>query len=138
MSAARYYTTVLERSFEDRKTVMKKFVFDSVNEAELGLDVSATHTAVKNARGLLFLTKSGEDLARNEDHATDLLRFIESYDLKRELEAQFAESGKIDMTPADGKPPIGDDFDSVIALNRLFESWKKRRNNVTEMKKRKP
>jgi len=115
---------------------MKKFEFESVEDAITEIDVSKTHTTIKNARGLARLTKSGEDLAQSEDYATELLQFIESYDLKRELEAQFAEHGKIDMTPDDGLSPIGDDFDSVLALRRLYESWKKRRNNVTEMKRR--
>jgi hypothetical protein len=117
--------------------------FTSVNDAILYLDISGTHTKIKAARGMAYLMREGRALTDAEDHATNLLHFIESYDLKREVEAQFAEGdGAIDFAPGPGEeaPIEGDDyFAPVDAVKQLYTSWqarKARRGNVVEMQKR--
>jgi hypothetical protein len=116
--------------------------FTSIKDAIEYLDISVTHTKIKNARGMAYLMKEGLELTDAEDHATNLLRFVESLDLKREVEQQFAEGdGVVDFTPAPGEEPLieGDYFAQVDVVKRLYASWqarKARRNNVVEMQNR--
>ena len=116
--------------------------FTSVKDCILWLDISGTHTKIKAARGMAYLTREGLALTDAEEHATDLLHFIESYDLKREVEAQFEEGGGvIDFNPGPGEEPLIEDnyFAPVDAVKRLYTSWqarKARRGNVVEMQNR--
>ena len=114
---------------------MKKF--DSVRAAIEWLDVSGTHGKIKNCGGVAALTMAGDQLHDAEAYASNLLAFIETGDLKRELEAQFAEGGVIDLTVPGDESLDGDYFAEVDTLKRLHASWqarKARRNNVVEMK----
>ena len=124
---------------------MKKFEFETVRDAIETIDVAETRQKIKNSVGLAFLTKSGTALEHAQDHAEAMLRFIDTGDLKRELEKEFAETGKIDFLRGDGGglivsgegvEPQADYFTTVILVDKLLRSWKSRRNNVTEMKPR--
>jgi hypothetical protein len=112
------YTKTEGNVLSDRKDRMKKFA--SVREAVEWIDVPATHTKIKNAGGMAHFTKQGAELSDAEENASGLLRFIESGDLKRELERQLAEHGEIDLTIPDGESLtlLGDYFDSMIVLKQ--------------------
>jgi hypothetical protein len=116
-----------------------KTEFYTVKDAILEIDIAATRDKISNSAGMATLMKSGSELEQAQNHAVQLLRFIDTGDAKRELEAELRESGKIDFTNTEGEEEeliSGDYFNSIIVLKRLLRSWKSRRNNVTEMKRR--
>jgi hypothetical protein len=114
--------------YRQKEDSMKKLVFESVQEAVEALDVSATHTKIKNAIGVACLTKQGAELADAERHAGEMLRFIETYGLKRELEAMLAESGRIDLTSPEGEKQLepADYFAGIAIVARLLKASKVR------------
>jgi len=111
---------------------MKKLVYETVQAAVEALDVCATHQKIKNAVGIACLTKQGSELAAAEQHAGEMLRFIQSYGLKRELEAMLAETGRIDITITEGEKTLdpSDYFYGVAIVAKLLRSAKARAKGV--------
>jgi hypothetical protein len=106
--------------------------FTSVKDTVEYLDIGALRDKIQVGGGIAARAYGSEEIARNAD---DLLHFVDSYELKRELEAELAESSAITLPDEE---LLGDYFDTVV-LRRLYESSKARkarRGNVIEMQKR--
>lgn len=104
------------------------FTFDSVESAIKALDVPRLLSDVQLAGGLAWLSAPihGSDPEQIEEDSGSLADFIRSGDLKRELEAELAEGGRIDLTPNPKTDPltVGEDFtrlDPVPALKRIYQ-----------------
>jgi len=110
------------------------FTFDTVQAAIMALDVPRLLKDVQLAGGLAWLSApvNGLDPEEVEEVSCDLADFIRSGALKRELEMELAEGGRIDLTPNPKTDPltIGEDFtrlDPVPALKRLYQRWSMRK-----------
>jgi hypothetical protein len=120
---------------EDQKGKTMKFT--SIKDAIEYLDIGALRDKIQVGGGIAARVYGSGEIAQNAD---ELIRFVDTYELKRELEAQFAEGdGVVDFTPAPGEEPLieGDYFAQVDVVQRLYASWQARkalRNNVIEMK----
>lgn len=120
--------------------------FYSVKDAVLAMDIAGTRDKIGTAAEISCLMKSGSELENSQNHAGQLLRFIDSGDLKSELEKELADTGKIDFlrTTAgsdyvivpEGDEPQTDSFSAIILVDRLLQSWIARKRNVVEMKPR--
>lgn len=110
------------------------FTFDSVESAIKAIDPNRRFNELKLAGGFAEMTASIHDLSQEqiEQDCSSLMDFIRSGELKRELESELAEGGRIDLTPNPKTDPltIGEDFsklDPVPALKRLYQRWSARK-----------
>ncbi len=105
---------------------MKQLIFDTVDAAWDGLGCDA-HI---DAHGVL---ETLTNWAQDSNHvAEDVLRFIESGELRVELETRLRERGTLDVTPdhddAGEKSPSGPECDlRVAALYQLRREAKERK-----------
>ena len=116
---------------------MNPFIFESVESAVLAIMPSLLHElrTTGNHAGIIGAVNHVAPEAIEED-VSSLIRFVESRDVQKEMQAELIERGVIDLRPdptRDTFTIIGEPTDKLAplpALRRLYARWAARPANA--------